>query len=79
MIRSGDIKQFRDIFRYAQITPVIKHLNSNHTRLQAAISDITKFKVGTLVKIADFFELDEKTMMDLVVNQLVATKRKRKS
>lgn len=77
MIETGDIKQFRDIFEYAAITPLIQHLKTNHATLQNYITNVGLLRVQTIVSIASYYNVETETMFKLIANQLSAPKRKK--
>jgi hypothetical protein len=79
MIDKGEITLFKEIFDYYDITPVINHLKTNHATLTGYITNIGQIRVNKIISIADYFDVDEKKMINIVYNQILADRKIRKS
>ena len=75
LIEKGHIHAFREILEYYPITPIVKHLKSSHQRLTKYFNDASLFRFAEVSKIADYFGVDDKLMIDLVYIQIVADKK----
>ena len=79
MIDKGEITLFKEIFDYYDITPVINHLKTNHATLTGYITNIGQIRVNKIISIADYFDVDEKKMINIVYNQILADRKIRKT
>lgn len=79
MIDKGEITLFKEIFDYYDITPVINHLKTNHATLTGYITNAGLIRMNKIISIADYFDVDEKKMINIVYNQIVADRKNRKS
>lgn len=79
MIDKGEITLFKEIFDYYDITPVINHLKTNHATLTGYITNIGQIRINKIVSIAGYFDVDEKKMINIVYNQLMADRKIRKT
>lgn len=77
MIEAGEIARLQDIFEIYPITLVIKHLRTNHKTLTANLNDVSKFKVGMLARIAEYFQVDPRRITDMVWSQYEQDKKKK--
>lgn len=78
LIEKGHIQTFREILDYYQITPLVKHLKSSHQRLTKYFNQTSLFRFSEIIEIAEYFGVDEKLMIDLVYNQILADKKTKK-
>jgi hypothetical protein len=79
MIDKGDITLFKEIFDYYDITPIINHLRTNHATLTGYITNIAQIRMGKIISIAEYFDVDERKMINIVYNQLLADRKIKKS
>ncbi|MGN6419470.1 MAG: hypothetical protein ACTHMC_18365 [Pseudobacter sp.] len=79
MIDKGEITLFKEIFDYYDITPVINHLKTNHATLTGYITNAGLIRMNKIISIADYFDVDEKKMINIVYNQIVADRKNKKS
>lgn len=78
MIDKGEISLFKEIFDYYDITPVINHLKTNHATLTGYIINIGQIRVNKIISIAEYFDVDERKMISIVYNQLMADRKVKK-
>jgi hypothetical protein len=71
LIQTGDIKLFRDIFDKETIakTTVRKDLGIHNQRFNKLLDHPNKFVLDDLFRLAELLELDEKSVVDLAINQ----------
>jgi len=71
LIQTGDIKLFRDIFEKETITKttVRKDLGIHNQRFNKLLDHPNKFVLDDLFRLAELLELDEKSVVDLAINQ----------
>lgn len=69
LIQSGHVRSFREIFNYIPKTVVYRDLGVNFNRFSRAILDPSKFTLGELRTLAEFFEIDTKQMIDMTYAQ----------
>lgn len=79
MIDKGEITLFKEIFDYYDITPIINHLRTNHATLTGYITNASQIRIGKIISIAEYFDVDEKKMINIVYNQVVADRKTKKS
>lgn len=79
MIDKGEITLFKEIFDYYDITPIINHLRTNHATLTGYINNVTRIRIGKIISIAEYFDVDEKKMINLVHNQIYADRKTKKT
>lgn len=79
MIDKGEITLFKEIFDYYDITPVINHLKTNHATLTGYITNAGNIRMNKIISIAEYFDVDEKKMINIVYNQIVADRKIKKS
>jgi len=77
MIEAGEIARLEDIFAIYPITFVIKHLRTNHKTLTTYLNDVSKFKVGMLARIAEYFQVDPRRITDMVWGQYEQDKKRK--
>lgn len=78
MIDKGEIRLFKEIFDYYDITPVINHLKTNHATLTGYITNVGQIRFNKIISIADYFDVDASKMITIVYNQILADKKIRK-
>lgn len=78
MIEAGEVQQLKDIFDIYPITLVIAHLRTNHKTLTTYLNDVSKFKVGMLGRIAEYFQVDPRKISDMVWHQYEQNKKTRR-
>lgn len=78
MIDKGEITLFKEIFDYYDITPIINHLRTNHATLTGYINNVTRIRIGKIISIAEYFDVDEKKMINMVLNQIIADRKVKK-
>lgn len=79
MIDKSEITLFKEIFDYYDITPIINHLRTNHATLTGYITNVAQIRMGKIISIAEYFDVDEKKMINIVYNQLLADRKVKKS
>jgi hypothetical protein len=79
LIEKGHIQAFREILEYYQITPLVKYLKSSHQRLTKYFNNVSLFRFGEVRKIAEYFEVEERIMIELIYNQIVEDSKKNKT
>lgn len=79
MIDKGEITLFKEIFDYYDITPIINHLRTNHATLTGYITNISQIRMGKIIGIAEYFDVDDKKMINIVYNQIVADRKVKKT
>jgi len=71
LIQTGDIKLLREIFDKETITKttVRKDLGIHNQRFNKLLDHPNKFVLDDLFRLAELLELDEKSVVDLAINQ----------
>lgn len=75
MIDKGEITLFKEIFDYYDITPIINHLRTNHATLTGYITNVSLIRIGKIIQIAEYFDVDERKMINIVYNQILADRK----
>ena len=78
LIESGHITTFRKIFDYIPKTIVYKDLRVNFKRFSKGILDPSRFSLGELRRLAEFFGMDTKQLIDMAYEQTKSAKNKSK-
>jgi hypothetical protein len=78
LVESGHITTFRGIFDYIPKTTVYKDLRVNFNRFSMGILDPSKFTLGELRQLAEFFDMDTKKLIDMAYTQMLTTKKEQK-
>jgi len=80
MIEGGHVTEFRQIFdkEYIPKTTVATDMGTNYKRLVRLIDDVTQFKVGDIVTVAGFFDVDTRVLFNLIANQIGSDKKPKK-
>lgn len=79
LISAGYIKTFREIFDTLPKSVLAKDMGFSNTRMTELMDNVNRFRLDEIFKIAGLIEVDEKVMVDLVLNQyMVDKKTKRK-
>jgi hypothetical protein len=78
LVVEGEIKYFKEIFEYYPITYLVNYLKTNHKTLASYIHKPSLMRFDVAIKIAEFFGIDEKAMFDLIHNQIIAEKKRKK-
>ncbi len=79
LIEKGHITTLREILDYYQITQLVKSLKSSHQRLTKYFNDVSLFRFKEISKIAEHFDVDDKVLVNLVLEQLRLDKIKKKT
>jgi hypothetical protein len=69
LVKDGHITTIRAIFDYTAPTPAAKHLGTSYGRLLKLIDKVELFRVNELFQLGRYYELDEDTMLMLLMNQ----------
>jgi hypothetical protein len=78
LIDGGHITLFNEIFDHIPKSKVAQDLGTNYNRLQRLISHVDEFKFKEIFTIGDFFEVEPQTMVSLVLNQYISTRKAKK-
>jgi hypothetical protein len=78
LISGGHIKSFREMFYTIPKTVVARDLGINNIRFTRLINNLEKFILKDLFLIASFIEIDETTLMQLVIQQHALDKKNKK-
>jgi hypothetical protein len=78
LIRSGDVKLLTDIFEVIPVTTVAVALGSNWDQLTKRIKEPGIFRINEIIAMAAYFEVEEKVMIDIIYNQVLANRGKKK-
>lgn len=78
LISGGYITAFREIFGVIPKTVVARDLGMNNTRFSRLIVNVDKFVLKDLFLIASFIEVDEQTLINLVIQQYQLDKKTKK-
>jgi K+-transporting ATPase A subunit len=79
LIEHNEIKIFSQIFEHIPITIVAtKALGTNYERLTDRINNPGKFRMSDIVLLAAYFEVQERIMIDLIYQQLLMNRSKKK-
>jgi hypothetical protein len=76
LIESNNITNFSDIFEHIPKTVIAKHLGTNYNRLSKLVDNVDLFSLRDLFRLARFFEVDDKVMLDLAFTQYSEKKAK---
>lgn len=74
-IQGGYVKTFSEIFDIIPKTVVGKDLKIHNVRFTNLITNVTRFELGDLYRIAALIDIDEKTILELAHNQYLADKK----
>lgn len=75
LIEGGHIKEFREIFEHIPKTTVAEHLGIHFNRMTRMIESVPEIKFSDLFLLSGYFEVDAKTLFDLVYAQNKAPKK----
>jgi len=78
LIEQNHITTFREIPDYYPITPLIEFLKTNHGRLSKYFNNVSLFRFSEIIKISQYFQVDEQKMIALVYNQILEDRKTRK-
>jgi hypothetical protein len=76
MVEAGKIEVFTDIFKFIPKTRVANDLGKKVDRFNELMNNVEEFILKDLFLIAKFCELDEDTMLRLVMKQYRDTKNR---
>ena len=76
MVEAGKIEVFSDIFKFIPKTRVANDLGKKVDRFNELMANVEEFILKDLFHIAKFCELDEETMLRLVMKQYRDTKNR---
>jgi hypothetical protein len=79
LIEKEHIKTFNDIYNYIPKSNLARELNMNTDRMTQLMEHPEKFTLEKLVKIAGVLDVDFKTILELVYQQLQENKKKIKT
>ena len=77
LITAGYIHAFREIFETLPKSVVAKDLGMNNTRFTRLIENVDQFTLEELFLFAGFLEIENLTLMNLVLHQYLADKDKK--
>lgn len=78
LIESGHYTKYDDIYDLLPLTLIINLLGTNHKRIKKYNENPGLFSLDELFEIAGYLEIPEPKMIELVYNQVVANRKKRK-
>lgn len=78
LIENGQVKTIKEVFDHIPITPVARYLGTNFSRLNKYVQHPALFSYEDAFLLAAYFEIDAKTMSDIIFNSITAMKPKRK-
>lgn len=79
LIETGHYTKYDDIFILLPVTLLINHLRTNHKRLTKYNANPALFSLEEIFKIAEYLEVSEPKMIELIYNQVLENRKKRKS
>lgn len=69
LIEAGHITEFAQIFEHIPKTTVADQLGIHFNRIIKMIETVSEIKVGDLFLLSGYFDLDAKSLFELVYNQ----------
>ncbi|MBN9385632.1 MAG: hypothetical protein J0H74_33065 [Chitinophagaceae bacterium] len=69
LISGGYVTSFREIFDIIPKTVVARDLGMNNNRFSELMANVEKFVLKDLFLIASFIDIDEKTLINLILQQ----------
>lgn len=77
-IESGYTTKYGEIFELLPLTLIINLLGTNHKRLTKYNANPALFSLDEIFKIAKYLEVSEQKMIELVYNQVLENRKRRK-
>lgn len=78
LIENGSYTKYLEIFNLLPLTAIINVLKTNHARLIKYNADPGMFRMNDIFKIAKYLEIPETKMYELVYNQVLENRKKKK-
>lgn len=78
LISSGYIKTFRDIFNAVPKSVIARDLGINNMRFTKHMFNVHKFTLEDIFNLANLLEVDEDTIVNLVIQQYLLDKKNKK-
>lgn len=78
MIETGNIKAFEEMFNVVPKTVVATDLGINYGRFLDKLNSLQDFSLKELFKLADLIEVDNKAVVNIVLNDVERKKRRKK-
>jgi hypothetical protein len=78
MVETGNIKAFEEMFNVVPKTVVAADLGINYGRFLDKLNNLQDFSLKELFKLADFIEVDNKAVVNIVLNDVERKKRRKK-
>ena len=78
LITLGQLDSFEEIFDIVPKSVVARDLGMNNMRFSKLISDLGRFMLQDLHRMADFIEVDGTILVMLADNQFMANKKRKK-
>lgn len=75
LITAGYVIAFREIFDIIPKSVVARDLGMNNTRFSTLIANVDKFLLKDLFLIASFIDIDEQTLVNLILQQYQLDKK----
>jgi hypothetical protein len=72
------VKTFREIFDTLPKSVLGKDMGFSNSRITDLISNVNRFRLDEIFKIAALIEVDEKVLIDLIYNQYAIDKKSKK-
>lgn len=77
-IATGDYTKYNDIYDLLPLTAIINLLGTNHKRLTKYNANPALFSLEEIFKIAEYLEVSEPKMIELIYNQVLENRKKKK-
>ncbi len=78
LIDNGEITCFNEIFEYIPKTRVLTDLGTQHKRFNRLMNQSEQFVLAELFMLARILEVDDRKMFELVYNQYLQQKERRR-
>lgn len=80
LIENGQVRTFGEIFERYQfpVSRISNHLGTNFIRLKKHIKNATLFSFADAIKIAAYFDVPEKAIIDLIYAQVTEDRKRKK-
>ena len=69
LIKTGSITEFRQVFSHVRKTTIARDIHTNNNRITRLITSSEDFTAKELFILSDLWDIDHKTILDLIYNQ----------
>ena len=77
-ITDGDVQSLADLWKFIDPTPFARSAKTTPERLNRMIDNMSMFRLGDIHNMAQVLGIDDKTLLDIIHNDYVKQRRKKK-